>query len=294
MRAQDDPVDAVILAFLDHLEGSAPRPALDHLTAADRRRAADLMHGLEVARGIDPHAVRPPVETLLADTPLAGLVSALDPWQVPRGAVAVVERALRAVDKRVRVELDERGPILATVMLSYLDLRARFVLLAADSPSITTNVRAVVGSLFRRDPDTSRVGVVAMGSDELTTQVLAAEDLGDTVTTPRGERHQRWDPPLPLGLAARRMLEQSAPEWPAFDFDQADRQALDLPAMAAQIAHQIIERESGRAYRGDKRRAYQALVGREQVFADLVARVSAGSRRLDLTAETSRISQAAA
>ena len=43
MSGHDDPVDAVILAYLDRLEGvdqmegAVPRPALDHLTAADRR-----------------------------------------------------------------------------------------------------------------------------------------------------------------------------------------------------------------------------------------------------------------
>ena len=31
MGNYDDPVDVVMLAFLDYLDGTAPRPALDHL-----------------------------------------------------------------------------------------------------------------------------------------------------------------------------------------------------------------------------------------------------------------------
>ena len=51
---------------------------------------------------------------------------------------------------------------------------------------------------------------------------------------------------------------------------------------------------AGRFYRGDKRRAYKGLVGHEQLFAELVARVSTHGGDLDLMMETTRITQAAA
>jgi hypothetical protein len=170
----------------------------------------------------------------------------------------------------------------------------------------------MVAALFDADPDTSRVGVVAARSDELMTRVLSADDLGRTITTPRGEPHLRWDPRLPLTLAARRILEQSAPEWPAFEFGGADQRLivggadqrgtvdhaygdpLDLTTVAAEIARRVIEREAGRSYRGDKRRAYQAMVGQERAFADLVARVCVPGTDLDLDEETERILRAAA
>jgi len=60
MTDQDDPVDAVVLAFLDYLEGLAPRPTLEHLAAADHERAVLLLDGLVAARGIDPRASRSP------------------------------------------------------------------------------------------------------------------------------------------------------------------------------------------------------------------------------------------
>jgi hypothetical protein len=283
-----DPVDAVVLAFLDHLEGVGPRPALDHLPGPDRARAAAQLDGLTIARGLDPYRSRPTVEALLADTPLAPLLPALRP------AVAEVDprtlcTVLSEVDSRARVEIDG-----ADVVFGYLDLRARFLLVAAATPVVDEEVRAAVRRRFDADPDTSRVGVVAAGSAELLTQLLAADEIGDTITTPRGEPHVRWEPVLPLALAARRMLEQSAPEWPGFDFDETRTEALDVTGIAAEIARRLIAQESGRAYRGDKRRAYQKLVGREQAFADLVARVAVPGAGLDLDAELIRIMRAAA
>ena len=291
MSDHDDPVDAVILAFLDHLEGAAPRPSLDHLSDTDRVRAEALLAGLVTGRGIDPNASRPSVESLLVDTPLAGLfppVNAISAVKVVN--LTTVQRALSEVDSRARVDIDSPS---ATVVYSYLDLRARFLLVPADMPVVTEEVRAAVEALFDADPDTSRVGVVAARSDELVTQVLSADDVGPTITTPRGEPHLRWDPRLPLVLAARRILEQSAPEWPSFDFDQAHTGVLDLNITAAEIARRVIEREAARSYRGDKRRAYKALVGHERVFAELVVRVSTQGADVDLDVETSRILQAA-
>jgi hypothetical protein len=287
----DDPVDAVILAFLDHLEGSAPRPALDHLAEVDRQRAQEMLDGLTTARGIDPRASRPSVESLLMDTPLAGLlptrVDVADP------ELGAVRRVLAGVDPRAHVAVDggSRG---ASVVLSYLDLRARFMLVTANLPALSDQVRSQVRALFDADPDTSRIGVVATGSDELMTQIFSADDVANTVTTPRGQPHLRRDAPLPLNLAARRMLEQSAPEWSSFDFDHGSGEALDVASVAQQIARSIIERESARSYRGDKRRAYRALVGHENAFSDLVIRICAQASPVDLGQEITRLSQVAA
>lgn len=294
MRDHDDPVDAVILAFLDHLEGVAARPTLEQLTDADRVRAEAFLDGLVAGRGIDPHGSRPSVESLLVGTPLAGLLPALNTADAGGADLAAVQRVLGGVDSRAWVDIDSDGSVCATVVYSYLDLRARFLLVPTATPVITKDVRALVTTLFVSDPDTARVGVVAARSDELMTQVLSADEVGETITTPRGEPHVRWYPPLPLALAARRMLEQSAPEWPSFDLDPARSEALDLTTVAAVIARRVIQHQSARSYRGDKRRAYKALVGHERLFAELVARVSAHATEVDLIVETTRIAQAAA
>jgi hypothetical protein len=90
------------------------------------------------------------------------------------------------------------------------------------------------------------------------------------------------------------MLEQRAPEWPAFDFDHARLEPLDLPSVVTEIARTIIAREAARSYRGEKRRVYKDLVGREAAFVDLVVRVLAPGSDLDLDDETRRIARAAA
>ena len=128
------------------------------------------------------------------------------------------------------------------------------------------------------------MGVVAAASDDLATQMLAADDLADTITTPSGEPPARWEPALPVVAATRRMLEQRAPEWPPFDFDHGRLEPLDLPSVVTGIARTIIAREAARSYRGDKRRVYKELVGREAAFVDLVVRVLAPGARLDLDA----------
>jgi hypothetical protein len=287
-----DPVDAVILAFLDHLEAGAPRPPLDHLTGPDRDRAQTIMDGLVAARGVDPRATRPSIEALLEGTPLAGLIPALG--DTAGADLAIIRRVLAAVDARATVDLDATFPVGPTVVVSYLDLRARFLTVPAARPTVTKKVRAQIEATFREDPDTSRVGVVAARGADLLTQVLSVDEMANTITTPRGEPHTRWQAPLPLTLAARRLLEQSAPEWPSFDFNRAFSEPLDVAGVAVEIAGQVIVRESARSYRGDKRRAYRGLVGHEHLFADLVARISAQGSGIDLDEEITKIARAAA
>ncbi len=295
MGNYDDPVDVVMLAFLDYLDGTAPRPALDHLSDEDRRRAEALMNSLKAGRGIDPHASRPSIEALLAGTRLAGLLPAVHPPTIDATNLTTVRQVISGIDSRARVDIDSGDSGGPTVVYSYLDLRARFLLVRADTPAVTDEVRALVEVLFDSDPDTSRVGVVAVRNDDLLTQVLSADEVGHAITTPRGEPHTRWDPPLPLALAVRRMLEHSAPEWDPVDFDQALSNPLDVTAVAAEIAGQVIGREAARSYRGDKARAYRALAGQEHLFADLVAKVSTpGNEAVDLETETSHIVRRAA
>jgi hypothetical protein len=311
MTDKVDPIDGVILAFLDYVEGMGPRPTLDHLGDTDRPRAEALLAVVGAGRGIDPHASRPSIEAMLADTPHAGLFPDVSPPDVglpdasrpQRGRAGsgpaslggadliAIRRVLTTVDDRALVDIDRAT---STVVYSYLDFRARFLVVAAAVPIVDDAVRSAVEALFDADPDTSQVGVVAAGSGELVTQLLSAEDLGTTITAPGGGSHVRWAPRLPLALAARRLLEQAAPDWPSFDVDRAYGGVLDLPTVAAEIARTIIAREAARSYRGDKKRAYRELVGREQVFAEMVARVSTRKSPVDLDAEINGITRAAA
>ena len=288
MTGPVDPIDDVILAFLDHQEGGGPRPSLDHLGPADRVRADEILAGMVAARGMNPVGLRPSVESLLVGTPLAGILTGYDQGTVDLGTV---RRVLAGIDRRATAVID---PTTDTVVYSYLDLRARFLLVDTNAPVVTENVRSTVERLLADDPDTARVGVVAARSGELATQMLAADEVGHTITTPRGAPYTRLESPLPLTLYVARMLEQSAPEWPAFDFDRAQGDPLDLHTMATEAARRVIERESGRSYKGDKRRAYKALVGQDRAIADLVVLVATRGSTVDLRAEADRLLRTAA
>lgn len=296
MSKTTDPIDDVLLTFLDYLEGAAERPTLDHLTGRERERAQRLMDSLEAGRGIDPYASRPSVEALLAN---AGLTTLLDPVNkvtADEVDLATVRDVLSAIDDRAQVDIERFSEEGEVVVYTYLDLRARFLLVDTDTdtPAGSNDIRALVETLFDADPDTVRVGLVVRNA-ELVTQLLSADDIGATITTPLGLPHTHWQSPLPLALAVRRMLEQSVPEWDQFDFDQTLRDPLDVAAIAAAAARGVIERQAARAYRGDKARAYRSLVGEEAVFAELIARVfSHGSDTIDLDAEMTRIVREAA
>src|SRR5919106_575832 len=90
MTEPDDRVDAVVEAFMDHLEGLGEAPALDELDAEERARAEVLISSLEAGRGIDPYASRPSLEQLLAGTPLE---AALDASRLGTGGEGGRERA---------------------------------------------------------------------------------------------------------------------------------------------------------------------------------------------------------
>jgi hypothetical protein len=294
MSNNNDPVDAAVLAFVAYLEGDARRLALDHLTDEDRRLAEALMESLVAGRGIDPHASRPSLETLLAGTQVAELLPAMNSAIVDAADPTTAQQVLRDADRRAHVDIDFGSPDRATVVYSYLDFRARFLLVQATEPTVTEEVVDLVRALFDYDPDTVRVGVVAARNRELETRVLSADEVGHTITTPHGEPHTRLEPPLPLALAARRILEQNAPEWGSFGFDQSS-DPIDVTSVATEAAERAIEREAARPYKAEKARAYRALVGRQSLFAALAARVFApGTDSLDLNVETERITQAAA
>jgi len=283
-------------ASLDHLEGTAERASLDHLTDLERREAEQIMASLEAARGMDPYASRPSIERLLAGTSFEELLRTQNRVSADVADVETVRDVLAGVDARARVEVD-RSNGTVTVVYSYLDLRARFMTVEADAsePFVTDAVRSTVEAILRTDPDTTRVGVVATGSEELITQMLAAHDLGRTITIPSGSSHTEWEPPLPLALAVRRMLEQCAPEWDRFDFDPTFGEAVDVAGIAAELARRLIAQEAARRYQGEKARAYKSLLQQENLIGELTVSVllePAGS--VDLDAEITRITKAAA
>lgn len=293
-----DEVEAVIQAFLDYLEGVGPEPTLDHLDEERRHEAAALIESLRAGRGMDPYASRPSIEAMLAGTdfesalPAAGLTRT----GADRGAdTAAICEVVSSADPRGRIEVEHGADGTDTIVLGHLDLRVRFLLVDAPSPAVTDEVRAVLARQLSHDPDVEYFGVVASLDEELSTQLLSAADLGPTTMAPYSDAQASWTAVLPLAWATRRVVELGAPEWESFDLDADTIEPLDVESVATQTAHEVIAREAGRAYRGDKARAYKSLVGRDGAFVDLVEQVAArGSVNVDLESEAWRIAREAA
>lgn len=311
------PVDAVVAAYLDFLEGHGHPPVLDNLTADDRRQAEALIDAMRAGRGIDPHASTPSIEELLAGTELESALAWLSAEQTDsntmsppdtavghrrpeaadrgRARAELIEKLLRGADPRVAVRIEPHRFVGPAVTVSYLDLRAVFFPIGHDEPMITDETRTLVGRMFDADAELEHVGIVAVGSDTLLTQVLSCSDLGSALITPSDRLELSWPPVLPLPQALRRLLELSAPAWEPFAFDSGPREPLDLAGIAAQVARRVVAREVGRRYQGEKNRAYKSFAGTETIFADLIVTLGTGTaEEQDIETALDRIAREAA
>jgi hypothetical protein len=277
MNGHNDAVDDVLAAFSDHLEHGSPRPALDSLNPHDRRLAEDLMRLMETSQGIDPSASAPSLEALLADTEFAdGL-----PVAAPTPEAPVLQRMrdlLTDVDSRADVHVDDEG----FVSFGYLDLLARFHPLETDDPSLPGNA---LRALFDADAYVDLVALVATQTGELLTRVVSRYDVDPTISTAATRPAQLAPPVLPLVLAARAILELSAPEWGEFGLDRVARDLVDVADLELDIATRVVAEEAKRRYQGDKAVAYRGLVGHEHRLVELLTTATRLGERVDLAAE---------
>ncbi len=288
------PVDAVDPGVPGPSGGRRPAPdPRPPRPSGDRARATQLMDGLVAAAASTRAAPRPSVESLLDDTPLAGLLPAL----TRRAVDADLETVRRVLRRRRRVAPGSTRPGArsATVVLSYLDLRARFLLVPAGAPTVTAGVRGSVEAIFRRrpghQPGGHRGGRQPRPGDPA---ALGRRRGRHDHHAARRAPHALGGRRLPLTLAARRLLEQSAPEWPSFDFDRAFASRSTWPGSPPRSPAGS-SRGSPPARTGATSGAPTGpCVGHEHLFADLVARVSAQGPAVDLDEEITKITRAAA
>jgi hypothetical protein len=250
MTASDDRVDAVVEAFLDHLEGLSEAPALDDLGADERARAEALMRSLEAGRGIDPYASRPSLEQLLAGTPLETALDASSypsgeagppraSWnQAPRriGAAGAGERqraGRRGSERllgRIREQLTLYAPfhvdIWPDAAAAAIGIDSDFVALVSaqrlriqvvtdvDGPLALASLdpAAVAGPLFGAFPDTAGV-IVVHPDDELSSVAIDPFDTEHCIETPAGTvaPPATHRPVLPLVDTVRAYLDEIAP-----------------------------------------------------------------------------------
>lgn len=283
MNGNSDAVDDVLAAFSDHLEHGTPRPALNHLDPHDQRLAEDLMRLMETGRRIDPSASAPSLEALLAGTEFADALPTAAP--TPEAPVLLrVQALLRDVDTRAEVHVDDEG----FVSFGYLDLLARFHVLETEDPWLTDNA---LRALFDADSYVDLVALVAAQTGELLTRVVSRYDVDPTISTAANRQGPPAPPVLPLALASRAILEQSAPEWGEFGLDRAALDLVDVADLETEIATRVVAEEAKRRYQGDKALAYRGLVGHEHRLVELITTATRQGEPVDLAAKVDRLAR---
>lgn len=217
MTASDDRVDAVVEAFIDHLEGLGEAPALDDLDVEERARAEALIGSLEAGRGIDPYASRPSLEQLLAGTPLETALEAHD--VDPRDDLLhrIRDRLTLYAPFHVDVWPDNAAAAIGigsdfVALVSAQRLRIQIRSDVEPSRLASLDPAAVAGPLYGAFPDTAGVIVVHPG-DELSSIAVDPFDTEPYIETPAGTvaRPVMHRPIMPLEDTVRAYLDEIAP-----------------------------------------------------------------------------------
>ncbi len=283
MNGNSDAVDDVLAAFSDHLEHGAPRPLLDQLRPHDRQRAEELRRLMKTAGRIDPSASAPSLEALLAGTEfLDDLAPAVPAPEIP--VLRRLQDVLTDVDPRAEVQVDPGG----FVSFGYLDLLARFHPLETDNPWLPEEA---LRALFDADSYVDLVALVATQTAELLSRVVSRYDVDPTISTAADRPAPPAPPVLPLALAARAILERSAPEWGEFAFDRAALDLVDVADLETKIATRLVAEEARRRYQGDKALAYRGLVGHEHRLVELITIAGRAGHQVDLAAAVERLAR---
>ena len=276
MTASDDRVDAVVEAFIDHLEGLGEAPALDDLDVEERARAEALIGSLEAGRGIDPYASRPSLEQLLAGTPLE---TALEAHNVdPRDDLLhrIRDRLTLYAPFHVDIWPDNAAAAIGigsdfVALVSAQRLRIQIRSDVEPSRLASLDPAAVAGPLYGAFPDTAGVIVVHPG-DELSSIAVDPFDTEPYIETPAGTvaRPVMHRPIMPLEDTVRAYLDEIAP---ALDttVDLAAMRAddVDPAAVARDAARRAVEHivQDGRRAKIDAKRATWSDIGEPEIDA---------------------------
>lgn len=276
MTASDDRVDAVVEAFIDHLEGLGEAPALDDLDVEERARAEALIGSLEAGRGIDPYASRLSLEQLLAGTPLETALEAHD--VDPRDDLLhrIRDRLTLYAPFHVDIWPDNAAAAIGigsdfVALVSAQRLRIQIRSDVEPSRLASLDPAAVAGPLYGAFPDTAGVIVVHPG-DELSSIAVDPFDTEPYIETPAGTvaRPVMHRPIMPLEDTVRAYLDEIAP---ALDttVDLAAMRAddVDPAAVARDAARRAVEHivQDGRRAKIDAKRATWSDIGEPEIDA---------------------------
>lgn len=299
MTESDDRVDAVVEAFMDHLDGLGEAPVLDDLDADERSRAEALIGSLEAGRGIDPYASRPSLERLLAGTPLerfdlGGDMLArvrdqltlyapfhVDVWPDAAAAATGINSDFVALVSAQRLRIQIRDDVDEPTSLASLD------------PS------AVAGPLYGAFPDTAGV-IVVYPNDELSSVAIDPFDTEQWIEAPAGtvQPPATHRPVMPLADTVRAYLDEIAPALDTtVDVDAMRADEIDPAVVARAAARRAVERmvlDGQRAKINAKRDTWSGLGEPEiNAISDLVVDAIAGMDRATLESRIDALADAA-
>lgn len=295
----NDPVDAVIEAYIDFLDGGGEEPVLDHLTSAERALAEELIASLGAGRGMDPFRPRPPLGALLAGTEFEGWLSApvssdlLSIESIRTDVIRVLGSGITlAADGAATVEeLLSHGVLTVGTTRLRVQLRADFgepTELAELDPAVAA------GAIFGRFPDTVGV-IVVMGDAARSSVAIGPFDVDECIGAPdgilRAPRVRR--PVLPLCDVLRAYLSEVAPDLTATSPTIAPEQLdlTDYARAAATSAIGDIAVEGSKARTPAKTGTWSAMNGAEiDALTALTVAVASGELSPDdLESELERL-----
>lgn len=213
----DNPVDAVIAAFLDHLERGGPEPSLDHLTEDERTQATDLIDLIKDTRGVDFYRSRPSLDAVLAGTEFE---RQLDPAVTEGLSIDAVRgdvvSSLGSASEPIADGAAQNEGIRSDAVVRFGSLRIRIQFRDdVTTPAGLSQVdpRAAAGPVFGRLPDTAAV-VLVIGDQQLSSVAIGPFDIDDFIGAPDGQVHRPriTRPVLSLYDTLRRLVDELAPD----------------------------------------------------------------------------------
>jgi hypothetical protein len=286
----NDPVDAVVQAYLDHLEEGAPEPSLDHLTPNERKLAQDLIDSLKAGRGIDPYQSRPSLSSLLSGTEFESLISPQAHTGLTIDAIrGDIVSALGASAEPIADGAALNEGIRSDAVIVYGGLRLRVQFRDdVSTPTELSNVdpRAAAGTIYGRFRDTAGV-ILVMADPELSSVPIGPFDTDDYIGAPDGQLHapRITRPVLPLFDTLRAYVDEVAPDL-ATDADLVTPSGIEVPSIirdAATAARDAVVAEGKRSRTEGKKDAWTKFGAADEV--EVVAEITADVMSGDLSPE---------
>ena len=228
----NDPVEAVITAYLDHLEHGAPEPSLEHLDEDDRQRAIELIELMRDGRGIDVYRSRPSLDALLSGTEFEGWLNAADTDGLTVDVIrADVVSSLGSASSPIADGTAENEGVRSDALVRFGALHFRLQFrddLHSPRDLDLIDPRVAAGPIFGRFPETAAV-IPVIGDDELSSVGIDIFDTEDFIGSPDGQVHAAriTRPVLPLFDTLRLLADELAPDLSAADMD-SDRTTVDV------------------------------------------------------------------